>query len=201
MAKKPPSNPLFAGGATSFSVADSFGITATLPSVANAEAEEDSFVGGGGAGNANTFVGGGMNTTMTGIGPPVTPKSNLGPPAPVPTSSMFTSPISFFRSSPAPGGDSDPFSQISSGQPEAGNSPQSVSLTAPTSPASPQPPLQTPMPPPVVSLQEATPVGASQPPAPQLFIPPTANPLTPAPSGSSALKRPTYAPTPFINNF
>ena len=200
MAKKPPSNPLFAGGSTSFSVADSFGITATLPSVTNAEAEEDSFVGGGGASNANNFVGGGLNSSMASIGPPVTPKANLGPPAPVPTPSMFTSPISFFRSSPAPGGDSDPFSQISSGQPEATNSPQSVSLTAATSPPAPQPPLQTPMPPPVVSLQEATPLGATQPPAPQLFMPPAATPVTPAPGGSSSLKRPTYAPTPFINN-
>ena len=48
---KRPANPLFAGGGGGgFSLADSFGVTASLPVTSNAE--EDSFVGGGAAGPA-----------------------------------------------------------------------------------------------------------------------------------------------------
>ena len=132
MAKKPPSNPLIAGGAAGFSLADSFGITATLPAVAVANAEEDSFVGGGGAAAAGPAM-----------QPPASPW--LGAPAPATsgTPSMFSSPMSFFSSSPAVGAATDdPFSGISSQQQQpapatTSTSPQSVSLSCPPGPASP----------------------------------------------------------------
>ena len=108
---KRPANPLFApgGGGGGFSLAESFGVTASLP-VTSAEAEEDSFVGGGGGGGGPALY----SSTLTPAGPP--------------TSSMIPSPISFFRSSPAVG--EDMFSQVTS----SANSPQSVPLSFPYPP-------------------------------------------------------------------
>ena len=197
MAKKPPSNPLIAGGAAGFSLADSFGITATLPAVAVANAEEDSFVGGGGAAAAGPAM-----------QPPASPW--LGAPAPATsgTPSMFSSPMSFFSSSPAVGASTDdPFSGISSQQQQpapatTSTSPQSVSLSCPPGPASPPPPLQTPMPAPVPSLmvQGATPQPATPGPPQQLFMAPPVAAVSPSAAPVSTIKRPTYAPTPFLTN-
>ena len=146
MAKKPLSNPLFSGGSTNFSVADSFGITATLSPAPIANAEEDSFVGGGSSSLA-------PGPPMLGASPmqPQTSPMNATP-------SMFSTPMSFFRSSPAPG-DSDPFGQIGGTTPaveQVNTSPQSVSLSAPTEHNSPPIQLKTPIPP-VPQLQTPVP--------------------------------------------
>ena len=182
MAKKPSQvNPLFAAGGSSsnFSVAESFGISASLaPPVNVSSAEEDSFLGGGDA-----------------LAPPppmtsATPKQPDG-------ASLFPSPMSFFRTTPARD-DHDPFSQVSgvSGVVTTPSqlSPQSVPLNCPPGPASPPAQLQTPLPPPAPAL--ATPAPH---PGHQLFAPPpvaTVAPMTPA----SSIKRPVYAPTPFLVN-
>ena len=99
------------------------------------------------------------------------------------STTMIPSPMSFFQSSPAV--TEDPFSQLAS--------PQSVSLSAPSGPSSPPETLQTPAPSNLPSLSPSLP----QPPpaSAQLFMPPPqAGPLP-----SSAIKRPTYAPTPYLN--
>merc|ERR1719323_177703 len=176
MAKKPSQvNPLFAAGGSSsnFSVAESFGISTSLaPPVNVSSAEEDSFLGGGDA-----------------LAPPppmtsATPKQPDG-------ASLFPSPMSFFRTTPAR---DDPFSQVSgvSGVVSTPSqiSPQSVPLNCPPGPASPPAQLQTPLPPPAPALTTPAPH-----PGHQLFAPPpvaTVAPMTPA----SSIKRPVYAPTP-----
>merc|ERR1719186_1042570 len=126
------------------------------------------------------------------FGPQMTPNPQLGPPA---SAGLFTSPMSFFSSSAAP--TPDPFTHLTQATPNH-SSPQSVSLTCATSPASPPPPLSTPMPRPPATISV---LGPSPPPsaaAPPLFAPPPVAKVSPMPS--STIKRPTYAPLPFLNS-
>eukprot|EP00090_Calanus_glacialis_P024326 TRINITY_DN37779_c0_g1_i1.p1 TRINITY_DN37779_c0_g1~~TRINITY_DN37779_c0_g1_i1.p1 ORF type:complete len:1042 (-),score=352.82 TRINITY_DN37779_c0_g1_i1:171-3296(-) len=197
--RKPPANPLLASGGQ-FSLADSFGVTATLPVVASAE--EDSFLGG----PATPSVQPGLTSTPSfAYGPPpITPNHALGPPPA--SAGMFASPMSFFTTPAAL--TPDPFTNLTQESPNLSTySPQSVSLRCATSPASPPPPLSTPMPtistltphlpPAAISIQGPTPPAPTQA-QPPMFAPPPVAAVTPIPA--SAKKRPTYAPLPYLNS-
>jgi len=190
--RKPMANPLLASGGQ-FSLADSFGVTATLPAVA--PAEEDSFLGGPATPSIQSGLGPAPPSFNFAGGPPRTPHHELGPPA---SAGIFSSPMAFFSTpgpAPPPIQEQFPVKELPT------SSPQSVSLICANSPASPPPPLSTPMPnlappnppPATISIQGPTP-----PAHPPMFAPPPVASASPLPT--SAKKRPSYAPLPYLNS-
>jgi len=192
--RKPSNNPLFAPTGN-IDLSDSFGVMATLPVIS--AAEEDSFVGA----PATPSLQVGRTVPMCSTNPsPITPNlTNAGPPI---SAGIFSTPMAFFT----PAAPSLDLTTTEKDSPNT-SSPQSVPLTAANTPASPPPPLSTPMPsviakPPQFSVQGPSPLIANKPP---VHSPPNTLPGIPSvPVGpylpSTTLKRPTYAPLPYLNS-
>jgi len=197
--KKISSNPLLASGGN-FNIAESFGVTPTIPLISSAE--EDNFLGG----PANLVI---SKPTSPAPNPnnelAVTP-SNLSSYSAPTSAGLFSTPMSFFASGNSPANDAFVLTQEDTSTSQS--SPKSVSLAAASSPASPPPSLSTPVPPmpdnylkPNLPFEQtlSAPVTTSQVHhAPPLFLPPTVEQHKPSPN--APLKRPTYAPMPYLNS-
>jgi len=168
MAGKQPPKNALLASGGSFSLADSFGTVAPLPVLVGSSSTEQ-----------GSFLGQGNTPTMPG-------RPDIGGP----------SPVSFFAGS---SGADDPFANLNS-TPMVGQSaaPGSVELAPPTSTNSPPMNFATPVPK-VTPPPAATPLIPSMGPGtPTMFAPPPIATGAPLTSTTSKLKRPVYAPDPFM---